>query len=148
MIIGVDFLLENPGIGEEYGELMKISHETSTPNAIKYEAEARISSILWNGLYSEEKVDEFIPILSMSYLPQIAKPKIDVYNVIFENIPIPHPETPIEHILEFRSNKDNEGRLLAFRSLVNKLGREDYTEIEIKQEIEHLMHQYKESLKT
>lgn len=103
-------------------------------------------SILWNVSTYNLGLEEYIPILSMSNLPGFDKPKVDIYNIVFNNIPIMHPHTPIEHILEFKSNKDNQGRLLQFRSFVNKLSKEGLSEIEIQQEIEHLMHQYKQAM--
>jgi len=47
----------------------------------------------------------------------------------------PHPDTPIEHILDFKSNEDNKGRLLQFRALLTKMSKSNYNEVELQEQI-------------
>ena len=140
-----EYIEKYPDSIGEWGELRNLLNEQTISEELKREVSARINVIDWNSRY-ERKQDEFIPIVSLSNLPNFKNPKVDVYNVLFHNIPIPHPETPVEHILEYKNNNDNEGRLLQFRALINKLSKSGYTELEIQQEINHLMNSYKQSM--
>jgi len=144
-MIGADCMMKNPETMKDFASFSEMGRDPHTPRELRSELATRGQAILWNAKY-EVKKDEFIPILQLSNLPKFKNPKVDVYKVMFENMPIPHPETPVEHILEFKSNKDNEGRLLQFRSLINKLSKSGYNELEIQQEINHLMHIYTQSM--
>jgi len=144
-IIPFEFFLENRELSKELRELMSLAKKAESNSHLEKELNARIFTIYWNASKHKLKNEEFIPVLSMSYLPQYNKPKSNVYKVIFNNVPIPHPETPLDHIIEFRQNDDNKGRLLQFRTLINKLSKST-NEIEIQQEIDDLMHRYKTSM--
>ena len=146
MNVPVEFILEKPDEAREYGEMMRLTQDPNLSIELKNELSARITTNIWNALFHNEKTDEFFPLTSISNFPKFNKPKVEVQRILFENIPIPHPETPIEHILDFRANPDNSDRLLALRNLINEISHSGMSEIEIKQKIEYLTAVYKASL--
>jgi hypothetical protein len=72
---------------------------------------------------------------------------VDVSSLIIKNFPIPHPKTPIEHLLEFKSHKENKIRLFALRTWINKAYKCNEKEAIILNEIEELMENYKSALR-
>jgi len=139
-------IMDGNFLSEHFVELTRLANQKGLPLHVKYEIEARFSSIIWNALLYNTKSDEVYPLISISNIPEMKTPKTMVQNIMFENIPIPHPDTPLQHIVEFRSDPENQNRLLAFRSLVNRLSKSGYNEIEIKQEIQYLIEVYKMAL--
>jgi len=138
---------DQPELFKEYKDFLKLAHDKVEDDDEHLQLFARLSAMIWNGMfYKREQHREFIPLVPIINIPGLDKPKSQVYNVVFKNVPIPHPDTPIHHILEFKSNEDNKGRLLQFRSLVNKLSKSGYNEKEIQQEIDNLMHQYQQAM--
>ena len=67
-------------------------------------------------------------------------------NVILRQLPIPSDNTPWQDILDFRSNEEARGSLVALRKWMRKLTKEGLSQIEIEEEFEYLLHIYKEHM--
>jgi hypothetical protein len=132
---------------EAYSKLSQIAHDPNNQNDRSYEAGARLCCILRNHTYGMEYgSNQYFPLVSASNFPDFSGDKETVHRIILENVPIPHPETPIDYIKEFKSDHQNAELLLALKIWVNKLTRENYTEHEIKEELKDLMNQYEKHL--
>jgi len=146
-----EYFSKNPDMSKEFKIITEMAYAIRTKKKeitfeMYAELQSRALSILWNAGSYDLKTEEFFPLSALHNIPEFDRPKVEVYNVMFKNIPILHPDTPIEHILEFKNNPENHGRLLQFRSFVNRLSKEGLSEIELTQEIEHMMYQYKQAM--
>ncbi len=140
-----DMLAANPNFFSDYGLLQALVDNDSAPESVKYEVEARMTTLFWNTI-NHDKNQIFFPLTPFNSV-KLNTAKLNVQKVILEHIPIPHPETPISHITDFKLNPDNANRLFALRSLINRLGNSKYSEKEIIQELDYLYREYETSLK-
>jgi len=71
----------------------------------------------------------------------------DVVKIVIDKMPIPDLSTPLEDILEFKNNPDNQGRFTGLKNWMNKAIRSGLPINELNDELEHLLYQYRTSLK-
>jgi hypothetical protein len=67
-------------------------------------------------------------------------------SVILRQLPIPSENTPWQDLLDFRSNEEARGSLVALRKWIRKLAKEGLSQTEIEEEFEYLLHSYKEHM--
>lgn len=91
----------------------------------------------------------FIPISNISpqNLENFALKKSQVVNIVIESMPLVHPDTPIEHIIEFKQNEENYNRFLRLRDWVNEMVNSNLPENEIKEKLEFHISEYERYMK-
>lgn len=149
---GMEINLNREGAIElfvEAMELKRLADDTTQPYEVRMDAGARVSSFQWNHVNppdEEGDKDEFYPLITPRLNGQLSANKEEVYKIIIDKFPIPHPETPIEHLLEFRENPDNKLRLSGIKTLINDMAGMKYSKNEINQKLEHLINTYDQVL--
>jgi len=67
--------------------------------------------------------------------------------IVLHAMPSPSPSTSWEQIFEFRTDQDSKDKLLDLRRWTNKISKENLTPIEIEQELEYLISQYRRHMR-
>lgn len=75
-----------------------------------------------------------------------AVPQFDVTDIFVSAVPIPADTVPWEQVLEFRSDPEARTKLLALRRWMRRLATEERDPIEITEELEYLLNEYKRSI--
>lgn len=89
-----------------------------------------------------------IPIIKSLTLPnQNNIKKEDVIRVIIEKMPIPSEATPWESIKDFKADNRNSGKLASLKVWLNSVVKSERSISEVEDELEHLLHDYEQSLK-
>lgn len=65
-----------------------------------------------------------------------------VMNVTLTRVPVPDAETPLEKIIDFKSDPDTRDKFRRLRLWVSQIARENYSPIEIEDRIETALHDY------
>lgn len=107
---------------------------------------ARYYSLILNRKYS----DEFIPILNNSYInlkPDQIFSKSDVLSVVLKRFPIVDNQMPIEQLVEFKSDPEVALGLSRLKNWVQEISRDNYSDKEIEQKLDYLLHEYQNQLK-
>jgi hypothetical protein len=132
-------------IGKEFNYLSKII-KTGNDSELSMEAFARLSCLILNNEIIERDYYS-LPLINRLKLPDShSENRIDVVNLVLENIPLPNENTPWEDIFEFKRNPDNKGRLAGLRYWINKAVNSGFTAPEIRDELEFFLYQYRKSL--
>jgi hypothetical protein len=119
--------------------------ETRKKLAEYLDANARLLAI-----YFEKVVgDKFLPVVHSSDPTSISQlgRKTNVMNVVLNSFPIPADSTPWEDLLEFKSNDEARRTILALRKWIRDTAKSDLDQLEIAEELEFLIHQYRTHLK-
>lgn len=73
-------------------------------------------------------------------------PRADAMQIALSTVPVPLDEVPWSRILAFRDDPDARHSLLGLRRFLTSMVREERTEVEIREEIEYLTHEYRRHL--
>ena len=87
----------------------------------------------------------FTPIVSK--YSTVGTKSSNIINIVIDAMPIVHPETPLEHIIEFKQNEENYNRFVNLRNWVTEMLHSDLSENEIKEKLEFLINEYERYLK-
>ncbi|OIV41348.1 hypothetical protein [Flavobacterium johnsoniae] len=74
-------------------------------------------------------------------------PKANVYRVLIQNFPIPDRNIPLLDIIQYKNEESNKLHFLRLRTWIDNIAKRELTEIEIAQEIETLIAEYKYEMK-
>lgn len=122
-------------------------------------ATQEMMKIGWNIHALEERIyglalskkfnDKVFPTLTLDCYNalQIDDPKSFIYSILIDKIPIPDASIPLVDIIQYRSEKANQIRFQRLQSWVNKFSKEGVNEIEIQQEIDYLIAEYRNEMK-
>jgi hypothetical protein len=105
-----------------------------------YEASARITALC----LTKRGLADAVPILTVSpigQLPEVA-PLQPVASVVLEAMPSPDAKTPWEAIVDFRKDEYAVQSLRRLRSWLRALSSHDRSLAEIRDEVEHMVHEY------
>lgn len=78
--------------------------------------------------------------------PLLNSNKSEVAQIVINNLPLPSNETPWEQIIDYRNDPDSQKNLLNLRRWIRKTSHENLPLIEIQEEIEWLMNEFKEHM--
>jgi hypothetical protein len=151
-------MIRDPEIGDE--------HPTSYPGYVPYKYMMRYKAQCLNEANDDTIFIPFIEEPSISEKKSIrivknrnlsepntsekydidVKAQSNVFQIIFNQMPLIHPETPLEHILEFREHPENKYWLLLLRTWINKMKHQNNETKELLQEIESGIMSIKKSL--
>ncbi len=154
---------------EKYNELRKLASlflTTEEGNIIPKQSEVDVDYHVFDLMNSHRYLisirERLYSILLETNLQQIIHPTLSmnsfnalnftdrkslIHIVLLNNIPVPDESVPLIDIIQYKnedSNKLHYKRLLAW---INKLSKEDFNEVEIIEEIEWLIEEYKKELK-
>lgn len=122
-------------------------------------AQQEMMNIGWNlhalqerlfGLTLSKKLNEKIfPTLTLDCYKalEIEEPKSFIYRILIDNMPVPDDSIPLVDIIQYRNDNSNQLRFQRLQSWVNKFSKEGLNEIEIQQEIEYLIAEYRNEMK-
>jgi len=108
--------------------------------------DSRINSLMLNG----QNEDHFMPIIRNRYynfLPSDAYSTNIVTSVILKKFPKISEDTPIERLIEFKTDPDTIKKLSRLRDWSIELSKANHTEKEIEQKIDHLLFEYADQVK-
>lgn len=69
-----------------------------------------------------------------------------VLEVVLERLPIPDENVEWQQIVEYRADRDTEGKFNALRVWMQEIARKDYSKNEIEERIEYLLYEYENHL--
>ena len=70
-----------------------------------------------------------------------------VLEVVLSKLPIPDENVEWQQIVEYRADSDTEGKFNGLRVWMQDIARKDYSKNELKERIEHLLHEYESHLR-
>ena len=125
-------------------QITKLLKSGETSSISRTREECYLSTVL----QSTKKWD-VIPIIPPVSVPESSfrLGKCDVIKIVLNEIPIPDPQTPWEDILAFKNDQEVKDTFLALRLWTSKMVREEYTTIEIEEELEHLIQTYEKYMR-
>jgi hypothetical protein len=117
------------------------------PDAIDFASAMSHIQIEWLNLPKWIGADGVLVCARMPRLLEPADPagstgRTTVLNIVFEAFPEPDENTPGEQIVEFRSDPDSAGQILALKRWMSKVAQQSLSAAEISQEIEWLIREY------
>jgi hypothetical protein len=93
-----------------------------------------------------DNIDAY-PILNGNIKLDSEADKTNVIQLVLNSLPTPDESASWEQILDFRSDPDSYAKFLALRTWMNKVAKGNHTFIEIEQELEFLMSEYRQHMK-
>jgi hypothetical protein len=96
---------------------------------------------------SVKHIDAF-PIIS-GMLPELSQGTgsiEDVIEITINQLPIPDDSTSWEQIIDFRNDPDTETKFRRFRVWMNKIARANLTPLEVEQELEWMLDEYRQHM--
>ena len=138
----MDAVLAQPGVTESIMNARKIYGVDFIDYGV---FTARFQAIYSN--YVQNQTNYFPLINDLSSLNANTESKSKVVNIVINSMPIVHPNTPFEHIIEFKQNEENYNKFLNLRNWINEISNSNLSVTEIKEKIEHLINEYEKYMK-
>lgn len=110
---------------------------------------------LYSFVMSYDKSTNFVPILNRlsdwksadTNETSLPSPKLRVINAVFNSMPMPNANTPLEEVLDFKKDAEAKGHILALNNWIIDASTKNLSVTEIEQKIEYLISEYEKFIR-